>query len=100
MPAESPARIKRLTPNATKTNTVNTIPVCPSKIKNETTVSVSARAKFEYAIARCLETRSNMVPTNGPIIEYGSSTTANARAALKALAWRSGEKITKDAKAL
>jgi hypothetical protein len=41
-----------------------------------------------------------MVPTNGPIIEYGSSTTANARAALKALAWRSGEKITKDARAL
>ena len=29
IPAESPARIKRLTPNATKTNIVNSIPVLP-----------------------------------------------------------------------
>jgi hypothetical protein len=86
MPAESPARINRLTPNATRTKIVNSTPVFPSKIKIETTVSVIARIRFEYAIARCLETRSRIVPTNGPTIEYGSSTTANARAALKALA--------------
>ena len=51
-------------------------------------------------IARCLENRSRMVPTNGPTMEYGSSTTANATAAFTALACRSGEKRTKDASAL
>jgi hypothetical protein len=33
-------------------------------------------------------------------MEYGRSTTANARAALKAEAWRSGEKRIKEASAL
>jgi hypothetical protein len=41
-----------------------------------------------------------MVPTNGPTIEYGSKTTAKPIAALKALACRSGENKTKDARAL
>ena len=37
-------------------------------------------------MARCLENRSRIVPTNGPTIEYGNNTTANATAALTALA--------------
>ena len=40
-----------------------------------------ARIKFEKAIARWRETRSRIVPTKGPIIEYGSKTTAKANAA-------------------
>jgi len=50
--------------------------------------------------ARCLETRSKIVPTKGPIIEYGNNTTAKPIAALNAFAWRSGENKTKDASAL
>jgi hypothetical protein len=61
---------------------------------------VTARLRFEKAIARWRETRSKIVPTKGPITEYGSKTTAKANAAPNAFAWRSGEKRIKDAKAL
>ena len=50
------------------------------------TTSVSARVIFAKKIARCREKRSRIVPTNGPTMEYGSKTTANATAALTALA--------------
>jgi hypothetical protein len=50
--------------------------------------------------ARCLETRSKIVPTKGPITEYGNNTTAKPIAALNAFACRSGENKTKDASAL
>jgi hypothetical protein len=56
--------------------------------------------RFEKRIARCLENLSKRVPTNGPTIEYGKRTTANATAALTALAWRSGEKRINEARAL
>jgi hypothetical protein len=100
IPAESPARIKRLTPKATRTKTVISIPVFPWKINNEMIDKVVALVKFANMIARCLETRSKIVPTNGPINEYGRRTTANAKAALSAFAWRSGENKTNEAKAL
>jgi hypothetical protein len=51
-------------------------------------------------MARCRENLSSNVPTKGPTIEYGKSTTANATAAFTALAWRSGEKRMKEARAL
>ena len=99
-PAESPAKIKRLIPNAISTKTVNTTPVCPVKTSAATTSKFAARARLENKSARCLETRSRIVPTNGPTSEYGNKTTANPIAALSASAWRSGEKRTKDASAL
>ena len=99
-PAESPARIKRLIPNAIRTKTVNSTPVCPEKTSQATTNRFIPRAAFAKSSARCLETRSKIVPTNGPTKEYGKRTTANAIAALNASAWRSGENKTKDASAL
>jgi hypothetical protein len=56
--------------------------------------------RFEKRMARWRENLSRRVPTNGPTIEYGKRTTANATAAFTALACRSGEKRMKDAKAL
>ena len=100
IPAESPARINRLTPNATSTKTVISIPVFPWKIRSAIIDKVVALLKFANIIARCLETRSRIVPTNGPINEYGRRTTANAKAALSAFACRSGENKTNEAKAL
>ena len=99
-PAESPARIKRLIPKAIRTKTVKRTPVCPLNTKSATTNKLIARAAFANSSARCLETRSKIVPTNGPTSEYGNKTTANATAALRASAWRSGENKTKDANAL
>ena len=99
-PAESAARIKRFIPNAIRTTIVKAKPVVPRNIKKATTKRFRVRARFEMSKARCLETRSRTVPTKGPTIEYGSKTTAKPRAALNALAWRSGEKRTKDARAL
>jgi hypothetical protein len=75
-------------------------PVFPWKINNEIIDNVVALVKFANMIARCLETRSRIVPTNGPINEYGRRTTANAKAALSAFACRSGENKTNEAKAL
>ena len=83
-----------------RTNTVNTTPVCPAKTSAETTSKFAARARLENKSARCLETRSRIVPTKGPTSEYGNKTTAKAIAALRASAWRSGENKTKDASAL
>jgi hypothetical protein len=99
-PAERPARIKRLIPNATRTNIVNSTPVCPVNTSQATTSRFIERARLENKRARCLETRSKIVPTNGPTNEYGKSTTANAMAALSASACRSGENKTKEASAL
>ena len=99
-PAESAARIKRFIPNAIRTTIVKVKPVVPRKMKKATTKRFRLRARFEKKSARCLETRSKIVPTKGPTIEYGSRTTAKLRAALNALTWRFGEKRTKDAKAL
>jgi hypothetical protein len=64
------------------------------------TNKVAARITLEKKIARCRENLSSNVPTKGPTIEYGRSTTAKATAALVALAWRSGEKSTKEASEL
>ena len=87
-------------PNAISTNTVKRTPVCPLNTKSATTNRFIPRAAFAKSSARCLETRSRIVPTNGPTSEYGNKTTANAIAALNASAWRSGENKTKDASAL
>ena len=100
MPADKPARINRLTPKAINIKTVNSTPVRPWNINRATTHNVAARTRFEYAIARWREMRSKIVPTKGPIMEYGRRTTAKASAAFKAFAWRSGEKSTKEASAL
>ena len=59
-----------------------------------------ARIRFEMNTARWREMRSRTVPTIGPTTEYGVRITAKPRAAAIALAWRSGEKSTKDASAL
>ena len=61
---------------------------------------VSVRIKFAISKARWREKRSSIVPTKGPTIEYGTKTSAKARAALIASAWRSGEKRRKEASAL
>ena len=100
IPAESPARINLFTPNATKTKTVISSPVLPLKIKSAITTSVSDLVRLAKNIARWRENLSSSVPTNGPTTEYGRSTTANATAALTALACRSGEKRIKEASAL
>jgi hypothetical protein len=86
IPADSPARINRLTPNATRTKTVISNPVRLLKISVAIMSSVSDLAIFEKNIARCRENLSSRVPTNGPTIEYGSRTTAKATAAFTALA--------------
>ena len=99
-PAESAARIKRLIPKAMRTTAVKATPVVPLKTKSATSNKLALRARFAKNNARWRETRSKMVPTNGPTIEYGNKTTAKPRAAFKAFAWRSGEKRTKEAKAL
>ena len=99
-PADKAARIKRLIPNATKTTTVNGIPVVPPKISSATKSKFALRARFEKKSARCLETRSKIVPTKGPTMEYGNNTTAKPTAALNAFACRSGENNTKEARAL
>ena len=99
-PAESAARIKRLMPNAIRTTAVNSTPVVPLKTKRATSNKLALRARFAKNSARWRETRSKMVPTKGPTSEYGSKTTAKPIAAFNAFAWRSGEKRTKEAKAL
>ena len=99
-PAESAARIKRLIPNAMRTTAVNSTPVVPLKTKRATSNKLALRARFAKNSARWRETRSRIVPTKGPTTEYGYKTTAKPRAALNAFAWRSGEKRTKEAKAL
>jgi hypothetical protein len=43
--------------------------------------------------------RSMNTPANGPTIEYGSSSVANAAAVFPAVAWLSGENSTNDASA-
>ena len=68
-PADRPARINRLTPKAIKTKMVNSTPVAPFRIRPAIKISVSARNKFEKRIIRCLEIRSKIVPTSGPITE-------------------------------
>ena len=100
IPADSPARINRFTPNAMRTTTVISTPVYPLKIRRAITIRVAERTRFEKRIARCRENLSRSVPTNGPTMEYGKRTTANATAAFTALAWRSGEKRMNEASAL
>ena len=51
-PAESPAKIKRLIPNAIRTNIVNSTPVCPAKTSHATTSKFAARARLENKSAR------------------------------------------------
>ena len=96
-PADNPAKIKRFTPNATKTKIVSSIPVAPFRISPAIKINVKARNKFAKRITLCREMRSKIVPTNGPTKEYGSKTTANATAADFASGWRSGEKSKNDA---
>ena len=48
---------------------VNSTPVAPFRIRPAIKISVSARNKFEKRIIRCLEIRSKIVPTSGPITE-------------------------------
>jgi len=73
--------------------------VTPFLINTAIKINVIARNKLEAKIMRCLENRSNRVPTNGPISEYGNKTTLKAKAAVPALGWRSGENKTKEASA-
>ena len=68
-PADSAASIKRLIPNATSTTAVNATPVVPLNTKSATISRFALRARFAKKSALCLETRSKMVPTNGPTIE-------------------------------
>jgi hypothetical protein len=99
-PADNPASINRLIPKANKTTTVSSKPVFPCEINIAMINKSNARKRFAIKIARWREMRSRIVPTKGPITEYGSRTTAKATAAPRALVCRSGEKRTKDASAL
>ena len=96
-PADNPAKIKRLTPNATKTKIVNSIPVAPLRINPAIKIKVKALKMLDKRITLCREMRSKIVPTKGPTKEYGRSTTANATAADFASGCRSGEKSKNDA---
>ena len=58
-----------------------------------------ARIKLQYLIILWRENLSKIVPTYGPINEYGSNTTAKAIAADIASGARSGENKTKLASA-
>ena len=98
-PADSPARIKRLTPKAIRTNIVNSTPVAPLRTNPAMKMRVSARNKLAKRIIRCRDIRSRIVPTSGPIKEYGSNTTANAIAADLASGCRSGENNMNEARA-
>ena len=68
-PADKPAKISRFTPNATNTNIVSSTPVAPLRINPAIKISVKARNKLEKRITRCRDTRSKIVPTNGPTKE-------------------------------
>ncbi|CAB4670073.1 unannotated protein [freshwater metagenome] len=68
-PADNPARINLFIPKAISTKIVNSSPVLPLKISKETIDKFIARAILEKKSARCLETRSKIVPTKGPTTE-------------------------------
>ena len=98
--ADRPARINRLIPNETRTVSVSSAPVFPNTRTSATNTKVKARSEFAVKRICRREYLSSSVPTTGPTREYGSNTTANANAALCALAARSGEKSKKAASAL
>ena len=64
-----------------------------------TTRQPAARTQLAKTSTRCRLQRSRRTPANGPISEYGSRMTANARATRTAEVCRSGEKKTNDASA-
>ena len=98
-PADKPAKINRLMPNASNTKNVSSRPLTPLLTKAAIINRLVARKKLAFRIIRCREKRSKKVPTYGPINEYGSKTTANATAAEIASGARSGENKTKLASA-
>jgi hypothetical protein len=73
--------------------------VAPLRTKPAIKINVRARKRFAKRIILCREKRSKIVPTSGPIREYGSRTTAKAAAADLASGCLSGEKRTKEASA-
>ena len=68
-PAESPARIKRFIPKATKTNSVKTIPVECALRSMAIIIKSTARKIFAIATIFLRLKRSKKIPAYGPISE-------------------------------
>ena len=89
-PADSPAATNRLAPVAARAEISTTTSGAPEATASATSPMISPRSRFAYRRTLRRSQWSSNAPANGPMSEYGSSSTARPPATASGSAWRSG----------